>query len=424
MKKSKKRLNVFQRANRIRESAISLNYDWVLVAVVMVLCVSGLAFLASSMSTLPPLQYQKEFLKQLIFGVGLGSVCAVLLARLEYQTILKNSRYLLAINFLMLGFLAIFSIYTTFVTSGQTVAQINNFKLDFIEKFSFLPIRPHVANGAIRWIDFFSLIKFQPSELSKLVLLIYLASFFNLYPDQTDLFKLLKKPIYAFFLSAFFILVQPDLGTNILIFAILFAAMWSAGVNRKFLFGLVTVGIIFASIFTFSVGYRAERVKATFDSSSQNAGQIRGVQAAIQNGGIWGTGYGKSQFKQQSGVLFEESTDAIIAIIGEEMGFVFTIFFLSLYLVFLWRTVEIAKNAPDIGGRALAIGIAVWIVAQAFFNVSGIIGITPLKGIPMPFVSKGGSAILLNLIAFGILLNISKQGLDHKENLDKTLGKK
>ena len=397
MNKPQKKFNVFQQAKKIRENAVSLNYDWILVLVVMLLCVSGLAFLASSMSTLPPEQYQKEFLKQLVFGVGLGSVSAILLARVEYQTILKNSRYLLLLNFFLLGFLAVFGMYTSYATSGMSVANANNFKLDFIQKFSFLPIRPHIANGAIRWIDIFSLIKFQPSELTKLALLVYLSSFFNLYPGQTDLFKVLKKPLYAFFLSAFFIIFQQDLGTNVLIFGILFAAMWSAGIDRRFLFGLVSIGLIFGLVSTFSVGYRAERVRAVFDSNSENAGQIRGVQAAIQNGGV------------------EESTDAIIAIIGEELGFVFTVLFLSLYLIFLWRSVEIAKNAPDMGGRALAIGIAVWIVAQAFFNVSGITGITPLKGIPLPFVSKGGSAILLNLIGVGILLNISKQAFYHKQ---------
>lgn len=416
MNKPQRKFSVFQQAQKIRDNAASLNYDWALVLVVMLLCIFGLAFLASSMSTLPPEQYQSEFLKQLVFGVGLGSVSAILLARVEYQTILKNSRYLLFLNFLLLGFLGIFGMYTSYATSGMSVANANNFKLDFIERFSFLPIKPHIANGAIRWIDIFSLIKFQPSELTKLVLLIYLSSFFNFYPDQENLFKVLKKPLYAFALSAFFIVFQQDLGTNVLIFGILFAAMWSAGIDRRFLFGLVSIGLIFISISIFSVGYRAERVRAVFDSSSENAGQIRGVQAAIQNGGIWGTGYGKSQFKQRSGVLFEESTDAIIAIIGEEIGFVGTVIFLSLYLVFLWRAVNIAKNAPDMGGRALAIGIAVWIVAQAFFNVSGITGITPLKGIPMPFVSKGGSAILLNLISVGILLNISKQSFDHKQH--------
>jgi cell division protein FtsW len=214
-------------------------------------------------------------------------------------------------------------------------------------------------------------------------------------------------------------MLQPDMGTVLLIFGILAASMWSAQIPVKILVYLGVVVSILAVFLTLAASYRLNRVTAFLDPDSATATQIRGVQNAIRNGGFFGKGYGNSELKQQDGAIIEQSTDAIIGVIGEEIGFFGTTLFLSLYVVLLWRGMRAAKYAPDLGGQALATGITVWLVAQAFINVSGMVGLIPLDGVPLPFVSQGGTAIIINLLAVGILLNISAQAQKPKNKAER-----
>lgn len=391
-------------------------YDWGLLVTVSVICILGIAFLASSLSIKSQQAYQQELAKQIGLGLGLGGIAAFIISRTDYHFFLKHAKLGLILNYILLGFLAIFAVYTNILTFGQNAVQAAINKSAIIAQFSFLPIKPYIANGAIRWIDFPFLPNFQPSEFAKLALLMYFSSFFWKFENKEMKLLNLKKPIYAFLISACLIIVQPDLGTVLIISAILAAAMWSAKIPVKILVYLGTIVVILGVVLTFATDYRKSRVTAFLDPTSSNATQIRGVQRAITNGGFFGKGYGNSELKQQPGILYEQTTDAIIAIIGEEMGFVGTLLFLSLYLVILLRGLEIARNAPDLGGQALATGISVWITGQAFINITGITGLTPLKGVPLPFVSEGGSSLLINLIAIGFLLNISSQSINHNSS--------
>jgi cell division protein FtsW len=282
-------------------------------------------------------------------------------------------------------------------------------KSSFIASLSFLPIKPHIANGAIRWIDFIFLPNFQPSEFTKIALLIYFS--FVLWKNETAkiTWETLKKPLYALGLSSILILMQPDLGTVVLIFGIILSSLWVCKVPLKIIVYLALTVTIVGGCLAFFVSYRADRITAFVDSSTDQAAQIRGVQQAITSGGFWGKGYGNGEFKQQPGKLFEQSTDAIIAIIGEEFGFVGTVTFLFFYIWLVKRGLQIARQSPDNGGKALATGVVFWIATQAFINVFGMLGLIPLKGIPLPFVSQGGSSIVINLLAIGVLLNVSKQ---------------
>jgi cell division protein FtsW len=390
----------------------AFNYDWWLVGCISLICVLGLAFLASSLSTRTQADYQTEFFKQLFLGVGIGGLGAFILSRIDYHFLLKKSDLILKINFVLLGFLGVFAIFLFFRTLGMGPVEAASSKASFIQGLSFLPIRPFTANGAIRWIDFPFLPNFQPSEFSKIALLLYFSNAFWLNENNPVNWMTLKRPLYSLALSSFLILIQPDLGTVVLISGIILASMWTTKIPFKIIFYLGFLALTLALVLSTVVNYRKERVNAFFDPNSASSTQIQGVQTAIRSGGMWGKGYGNSTFKQQPGILFEQSTDAIISIIGEESGYFGTLAFLSLYGVFLWRALKIANEAPDSGGRALATGIGVWIVAQAVINVSGNLGLLPLKGIPLPFVSQGGSSILINLFAVGILLNISRQKVE------------
>ncbi len=386
----------------------TLNYDWWLLASVFLLTVFGLAFLASSLSTLSADTYRNELLKQLILGVGLGGFLAFILAQSDYHFLLKNAKYFVILNFVLLGFLAIFSIYADIIAIGSSGGGYL-VKFNAIQKLSFLPIRPHIANGAIRWIDFPFIPNFQPSEFTKLAVLLYFCSYYLTLADEKITWLKLKKPLYVLAVSALLIMLQPDLGVTLIVAGIVISSLWVAKIPIKILFYIGAIVVILGLILTFTTDYRANRVTAFLDKNSVEAGQIRGVQVAIENGGLFGKGYGNSEIKQVSGTLFEQSTDAIIAIIAEEIGFIGTVLFLSLYLVILWRGLKIAAQAPDLAGQALATGLTVWLVGQAFINLTGMLGLAPLTGVPLPFVSRGGSSMLINLLAVGILLNISSQ---------------
>ncbi|MBC7472591.1 MAG: FtsW/RodA/SpoVE family cell cycle protein [candidate division SR1 bacterium] len=387
-----------------RFQSINKNYDWVLLTVVITLCIAGLTFLASALSVKVQADFYKELLKQMIFGLWIGGFLSYILARVDYHNLFKVKNTLLYITIVLLAFLAGFAIFTQVTGMSEAAKKV------FIDGRANPIIAPSIANGSIRWIDT-PLLLVQPSELAKLTLLIFFAAKINEFKDQEITWMSLKRPFYAFFLISSLIIVQPDLGSIVLIFCILFSAMWATKVPMKILGIVVTIVSIFVLISSFTTGYRLSRIKSAYDTKNATKAenyQTKNAQKAISDGGLWGAGYGNSIAKQQ-GIVPESSTDAIISIIAEEMGFIFTTLFLSLYIVFCFRGLKIAREAPDVGGKALAVGITIWIVLQAFWNVGGIIGLAPLKGLPLPFVSEGGTALVLNLASVGILMNISSQ---------------
>jgi cell division protein FtsW len=377
--------------------------DWWLVAIVTVLVVLGLAFLASSLTSPKNVDnYLTQILKQLFIGVLGGSVLATIASQINYHWLLAKAHWGMWLSFFLLGYLGSFALYANLAAWFSGVASTAEFQLEIIQQVNFLPLAPYVENGAMRWLGIGPLPTFQPAEFTKLATLLFLAKF--LYTEHRQSLSLwqLKRPLYGLLASVFLILLQPDFGTVAIIFSTAMAAMWNSPVSRKFLYALLILATILGSILIFSSGYRRERV------FSDTSDQVQYAQQAIANGGWFGQGYSQSEFKQQSGKLSEESSDAILAVIAEEMGFIFTIFFISLYFWLLWRGLRIAARAPDSQGRALATGISVWLTVQAFLNITGITGLLPLSGMPLPFVSKGNSAMLINLVAIGVLINISR----------------
>jgi cell division protein FtsW len=376
--------------------------DWWLVAIIFSLVMIGLTFLSSAL-VIRQESFWKEFLSQLIYGVWIGGVGAILMTQIDYHKIFDYKWWLIGCTSIMLIFLAGFAVSMQVLGISGISEQTA-----FLSQFSGLPIHPYAANGAARWIKVIGLPTFQPSELAKLTMLIFMAGMLQKYENEDLTWMKLKLPLYIFFALSTLILVQPDLGSVLLIFVMLLSAMWVSRVPTSILTTISAIVITVALFLTFGVSYRRNRLD-TFVSGGNGKDHVSLAKNAITYGGLTGKGYGKSISKQTSERVPELSTDSIISLIAEEMGFVFVIAFISLYLLFFFRGLKIAQEAPDMGGRALATGLSVWVCSQAFFNIMSMTGLVPTKGIPLPLVSEGGSAMILNLIAAGILLNISRQ---------------
>jgi len=273
----------------------------------------------------------------------------------------------------------------------------------------FLPEVGVVRNNAQRWVKIFGF-EFQPSELLKLTGVIFLAAWAQAIGPQIKNFKKGVVPFLIFLGVAMALLVlQPDVGTLLVIIVSLGAAYLVAGPKiRHVLLIILVLGVLFAGI-TLAKPYRAERMKVflkTVSNPTAEGYQIKQATLAIGGGGLFGRGFAQSE--QKVGYLPEPFGDSIFAVLAEEFGFVGGVIIVLAFLVFAWRGFRIAVRAPDIFGRVLAAGITTFIVAQAFVNIGAISGVFPLTGIPLPFISHGGSSLLIAMASSGILLNISR----------------
>jgi cell division protein FtsW len=191
--------------------------------------------------------------------------------------------------------------------------------------------------------------------------------------------------------------------------AITITQIFVSGINFWYLLGAGLVGLISGIPLILFSPYRKERL-LTFLHASQdplgNSYHMRQILLGLGSGGIFGVGLGASL--QKYSFLPEASTDSIFAVIAEELGLIGGLLVITLFIYFTIRVLKIAQNAPDIFSKTLAVGIASWIAGQAFLNIASMVGLVPLTGIPLPFISYGGSSLVMILVACGILLNISK----------------
>ncbi|KKT19617.1 MAG: Stage V sporulation protein E [Parcubacteria group bacterium GW2011_GWB1_43_8] len=273
----------------------------------------------------------------------------------------------------------------------------------------FLPKIGFSHGGASRWISvgpFF----FQPSEFLKLGLIVYAAAWISSKRRNIADFKTGFLPFAGILTAAGFLLVlQRDMGTlGVAIISCAALFFLGGGKFKHLLAGLAIIGIVFASLIYFEP-YRMKRVTVFLNPSydPQGAGyQLRQSLIAIGAGGMMGKGFGMSA--QKFTYLPEPVSDSIFAVFAEEFGFAGGLFLLCLFLFFLYKGFSISIRAPDDFGRLLGAGIVILIVMQSFINVAAMLGIFPLTGIPLVFVSKGGSSLIATLVEAGILLNISK----------------
>jgi len=273
------------------------------------------------------------------------------------------------------------------------------------------------SHATHRWIRF-GPVGIQPSELAKLAVVLYLAWFLDLKRRGASTMEFRKEDFLYTILPAagpilvcvVLILLQPDLGTSVDIVLITAAILFVAGLSWKWLVtgGIAALPILYLLIT--HVSYRQARLMAFLDPGSdpQGAGfQLLQSLIAVGSGGF--TGVGLMESKQKLFYLPEAHTDFIYAVICEELGFLGAVIVIALFAVYGWRGLRAAFAAPDGFGRLLALGITAMVLFQALINFAVVLGMVPTKGIPLPFVSYGGSSLLVMLLATGVLLNISQQ---------------
>jgi cell division protein FtsW len=251
---------------------------------------------------------------------------------------------------------------------------------------------------------------FQPAEFSKIVLVLFLAYFLTLRRESVNDWRHTLAPIAVVSgASIALVVVEPDLGTSLALALIVAAMLFAAGLRLSY-FAYALVAVLPALyLLTFHVAYRYKRLLAFLDPYADPLGkgfQIIQSTIAVGTGGIGGVGL--MEGKQKLFFLPEPHTDFIFAVIGEELGMVGTVAVMAVFAVILWRGLRAAARCPTEFGRLLASGLTVMLVGQALVNISVVLGLMPTKGIPLPLVSYGGSSLLMNLFAVGILLNISQ----------------
>ncbi len=266
-------------------------------------------------------------------------------------------------------------------------------------------------NGSVRWIGPSSF-EIQPSELAKLAVVTALAHMLSLRHDFTD-WRVAAKYLAPFVLIPVVLVgTQPDLGTTSVIAAAALAVMFAGNINGRWL-GCITVGGALLAAFSLHLNeYQWARVTAFIDPQSAAAFHIRRSLAGIQAGGLFGVGIGAS--KSKWGFLPNAHTDFIFSVITEEVGLIGATVVVALFAAFAVLGVRIALRAPDRFSRLVAFGITGWIATQAFANIAAVTGLAPVTGVPLPFVSQGGTAFVSLMAAMGILLDIARRGTDRR----------
>jgi cell division protein FtsW len=270
--------------------------------------------------------------------------------------------------------------------------------------------------GASRWIQL-GPFSFQPSEMAKLSIIIYLAAWLEGRGLNRikDMFEGFLPFLGIMGLIGFLVMKQPDTGTLGIIVISSFAIFFVSGASMRHIISFGGIGAVLLWILIKIEPYRLDRITSFLDPSADPQGigyQINQALLAIGSGGLFGVGLGHS--RQKFNYLPEPVGDSIFAITGEELGLIGAVFLVILFVLLAMRGIKIAKNSPDMFGRLLATGIITWIVFQAFINISANVALVPLTGVPLPFISYGGTSLVFLMAAIGILLNISRQS-----NMDK-----
>jgi cell division protein FtsW len=261
--------------------------------------------------------------------------------------------------------------------------------------------------GARRWLSIFSY-SFQPSELIKLTLAVYFAKLASK-----------KMPPLSYFvplgLVVGLIMLEPDLGTALVVGTIGMVQIFVSGINLAYFLGAGVVSLLIGFLFVVFSDYRRDRVMTFLRQTTDPLGKsyhIRQILLALGSGGLFGVGLGQS--RQKYLFLPEAATDSIFAVIAEELGFIGATVVIGLFMWFISRALKVASSAPDRFSKVLSLGLITWIGGQAFLNIGSMVALVPLTGIPLPFLSYGGSSLVTTMIAAGILLNISRYGKRQK----------
>jgi cell division protein FtsW len=262
--------------------------------------------------------------------------------------------------------------------------------------------------GAKRWFNF-GFFTFQPSEIAKIASVVIMADFIDRKKSLLTRWDGLVAPLAFLSLIVIPIAVEPDLGTPVLIAGACFGMLFCAGIKIKAVFALSGAGLLFVAEEIIRKPYRLARFRDymnSFINIDAASYQVKQSLYALGSGGFFGKGLGKSEMKMM--YLPEAHTDFIFPIIGEELGFVGATAVVSFFLYFFLKGIKISKNAPDDFSSYLALGITFLIVFQALINLSVAAGVFPAKGLSLPFISFGGTSLVITMAVAGILINLSQ----------------
>jgi cell division protein FtsW len=273
----------------------------------------------------------------------------------------------------------------------------------------FVPKIGMAHGGARRWVEIFGY-SFQPVEFLKIGFVIYFAAWLSWAKDRVKDLRFSILPLIILLgLIAGILLKQPDTKSIILMAITAIIMLFVSGVPFKYILGMIVLGIIGFGVLVSFKPYLMERVNTFINPSADSSGasyQLQQSLIAIGSGGVFGRGLGQSI--QKFNYLPEPQGDSIFAVVGEEFGFVGSVILIILFVVFTMRGYRIAYYAPDPFAKLLVMGIITIIIFQSFMNIASIVGVFPLTGVPLVFISHGGTALLLSMGLMGIVLNISQ----------------
>ena len=318
------------------------------------------------------------FLKKQLFWALLGSVCLLGALRVDYRRLERLQ-------------------WPILIAAGVLLVLV------------LVPPLAQPINGTRRWLRLGPL-SFQPAELAKLALVVYLAAYLARRREGLgEFWRGILPPLAVAGAFALLVLAQPDLGSGVTLIVVTFALLFLAGGRVRHLAWLLVPALPLITLAIWMAPYRLRRISTFLDPwADQRGGGFQIIQSwlALGSGGLVGRGIGES--RQKLFYLPEAHTDFIFAILGEELGFIGAVGVLSLFVVLIWRGLRAGVRAPDAFGAYLALGITVLIATQTVVNVGVVTGALPTKGLPLPFVSFGGSALLMTMVSTGVLLNISQ----------------
>ena len=364
--------------NRYRTKQQRPNY--LLALIIFVLAVFGLIMIysASVVASFQHFGYDYFYLNKQAESLVVGIIVWFICAKIDYRFWQKNSFWLFVVTLVLL---------IAVLIPGLGVKY----------------------GGSIRWINL-GFFDFQPSELAKLTFTFYLASWLSAKGNEIKDFKKGFLPfILVVAIVSFLIIQEPDMGTMMIMGIVATAIFFASGGSLSHLMFGGLFAFLCSWILIRSSEYRWERFTAFLNPEAaimQSGYHINQALLAIGSGGLFGLGFGQS--KQKFLYLPVPHIDSIYAIVVEELGFLRASLVIIAFIAIGYIGFQIAKNAEDSFGRLVAVGITTWFVAQAFLNIATMIGLVPLTGVPLPFISYGGSALVMSLAGAGILMNISK----------------
>ncbi|MRR38228.1 putative lipid II flippase FtsW [bacterium] len=272
----------------------------------------------------------------------------------------------------------------------------------------FIPGIGGAAKGASRWIRFPGF-NFQPSELAKIALIMYMAYSLDKKQDKVKMFSTGFLPYMVLLAVLLLILLkQHDLGAALTMGGVAILMLFAAGTRPRYILGMVVLALPFLYFLVMNVDYRRRRILAylnPWEDPTNTGFQIIQSWLAFGNGGVIGQGLGEG--KQKMFYLPEAHTDFILSVVGEELGLIGVVVIAAMFLMLVLRGVRVALMSQDPFGRFLAFGIVTLLGIQAFVNMGVVTGLLPTKGLALPFISYGGSSLIVTLFAVGILLNVS-----------------